>query len=308
LTLLLIVTKASLKPTPFISVTPDPLRALNRATELESDGYKNIEVILIDGWNLHKANVVHCNELRKVLKLEPDPLFETEYLVWKRIPSTAILRRWPWDTLRSTLGLCFPSLVNLSFPAPRKRPLAALRNQLCSGDPGPSIETLVEILIDKLDLLPQNLTTKQIAMMMLGWTRCKSDTRYFKSLEKDLQDIIPEQIAELDYRLYAKTCQWNKDRQQPYVRTFDGDLEDLKRRLKTAREFNIPSYDDWLTERNLTEEWACTEIESVELEKWSLLSILSVNGGEIPALSFRLPPSPRQRRILKRCDIYGLNP
>jgi hypothetical protein len=82
--------------------------------------------------------------------------------------------------------LCFPALTNPTFAAPQQRRLTDLRNQLCSGDP--DIETLVEILIDKLDLLPQNLTTKQIAMTMLGWTQCKSDTRYFMTLEKDLDD------------------------------------------------------------------------------------------------------------------------
>ncbi|KAK5454923.1 hypothetical protein LTS15_005643 [Exophiala xenobiotica] len=137
-------------------------------------------------------------------------------------------------------------------------------------------------------------------MMLLGWTQRISDTRYFMTLEEDLEDIIPDKIAELDYRLYAKTCQWNKDHQQPYVRTFDGNLDDLKIQLRTTIKFNIPTYDDWLAERNLMEERACAEIKSIDLAKSSLLSILELTGEDIPALSFRLPPSKRQRRILTR--------
>jgi hypothetical protein len=91
-------------------------------------------------------------------------------------------------------------------------------------------------------------------------------------------------------------CQWNKDHQQPYVRTFDGNLDDLKIQLRTAMKFNSPTYDDWLAERNLMEKRACAEIKSIDLAKSSLLSILEFTGEDIPALSFRLPPSKRQRR------------
>lgn len=250
-------------------------------------------MILVDGWNLHKADVVRCNELREVLGLPTNHLFDTEYLVWKRIPCTAIIQRWSWDTIRSTLGLCFPALSNLTSPAPQKRSLVNLRDLLRSDDP--DIETLVIILIDKLNLLPQNLTTKQIAMMMLGWTRCKSDTRLFNTLEADLEGIIPDKIAELDYRLYAKTCRWNIDHQEPFVQNLGGNLDRLKSQLRIAMTFNIPTYEDWLTERNLMEQRACAEIQSLKLEKQSLLAILKVNRYEIPALSFCLPPSPRRR-------------
>lgn len=36
-------------------------------------------MILIDGWNLRKADVVRCNELREVLGPMWEHLFDTEY-------------------------------------------------------------------------------------------------------------------------------------------------------------------------------------------------------------------------------------
>jgi hypothetical protein len=103
-------------------------------------------------------------------------------------------------------------------------------------------------------------------------------------------ELIPDEIAELDYRLYAKTCRWNNDHQKPFVRHFDGNLDSLKIQLRIAMNFNIPAYEDWLIERNLMEEQACAEMQRAELEKQSLLSILKRNGLEIPAPSFRRPP------------------
>ncbi|KAK5399172.1 hypothetical protein LTR06_011497 [Exophiala xenobiotica] len=138
--------------------------------------------------------------------------------------------------------------------------------------------------------------------MLLGWTQRISDTRYFMTLEEDLEDIIPDKIAELDYRLYAKTCQWNKDHQQPYVRTFDGNLDDLKIQLRTTMKFNIPTYDDWLAERNLMEERACAEIKSIDLAKSSLLSILELTGEDIPALIRNDEQPPRRKESFKGAD------
>lgn len=50
---------------------------------------------------------------------------------------------------------------------PPKRPLSELRYLLRSDYL--NIETLVIHLVDDLNLLPQNLTAKQIEMMILGW-------------------------------------------------------------------------------------------------------------------------------------------
>jgi hypothetical protein len=141
-----------------------------------------------------------------------------------------------------------------------------------------------------LKLLPQILITKQVAMMILGWSRGKSDSRLYDLLEADLAPIIPDKIVELDYRLYVKTCRWNIDHQQPFVQNFDGNLEGLKIQLRIARNFNILTYEEWSTERDLTEERVCAEMQSAELENQSLLSTLKRYGLEISAPSFRRPP------------------
>jgi hypothetical protein len=258
---------------------------------------------LIDGWGLNKANIFRCNELRGVLGIQQNNLFDTEYLIWGRIPCTAIIKRWPWDIIRSTLGSLFPALSDPISPAhPPRRRLADLRYLLHPNDP--DIGTLVKHLIDGLKLPPQNLTTKQFAMMILGWSQYISEPRSYNTLEADLARRFPDQIAELDYRLYAKTCRWNVDQRQSFVQSFDGKLESLKHQLRIAIKFNLPTYEDWLAERNAAEERACTQMQSAELDEQSLLSILRRNGLELPTLSFCLPLcGPQRRRVSRRSDI-----
>jgi hypothetical protein len=61
--------------------------------------------------------VVNYSKLREVLGLRESRLFDTEYLVWQRIPYTAIIKRWSWDTVRLTLGSIFPALGDpISLP------------------------------------------------------------------------------------------------------------------------------------------------------------------------------------------------
>jgi hypothetical protein len=99
-------------------------------------------------------------------------------------------------------------------------------------------------LVDDLNLLPQNLTTKQVAMMILGWSRGMSETSLYNRLEAHLERLIPNKIEELDYRLYAKTCQWNIDHQRPFIQDYDRNLDSLKVQLRIARNFNLPTYED----------------------------------------------------------------
>lgn len=248
--------------------------------------------------------MVNYSKLREVLGLRESRLFNTEYFVWQRVPCTAIIKSWSWDKLRSTLGSISPALGDpISLSPSQKRSLAELRNLLRSEDP--NIETLVIHLIDNLKLLPQILTTKQVAMMILGWLRGKSDSRLYDSLEANLTPIIPDKIAELDYRLYAKTCRWNLDRQQHCVQDLNGNLEGSRSQLRIARNFNILTYEQWFTERNLTEELACSEMRSTKFENQSLLSILNRNGLEFSAPpSFRRPPRGLLKLTLSRRKWY----
>ena len=277
-------------PTPFISITSDLLRACNRAAHLERDGSRNISIIMIDGWNLNKEQVVYCKTLRRVSGLPEHNLFDTEYLVWQCIPGHAIVRKWSWDTICSSLGKLFPALrISPSFPMHQKRSLQHLRDQLCLPDP--NIAVLVGYLVDDLGLMSQNLTTKQIALMVIGWSRSKSDIWRYYRLEGHLQALIPKQLAELDYHLYANTCQWNVRHQSSFVKTSPcQNVESLMVNLNIARNFNLPTYEDWLTARNDAEEMECVTAHGADSGPLSLLHLLKSNNLEVPVLTFRRPP------------------
>ena len=95
--------------TPFVSITPDPLRAFNRAADLVFEGTSEVAIVVIDAWKLN--NTIPSNCLRLRLGLLVNHLFDTEILVWGEIPNEAILGYWTRDRM-DTAGLfeLFPSL------------------------------------------------------------------------------------------------------------------------------------------------------------------------------------------------------
>jgi hypothetical protein len=78
-----------------------------------------------------------------------------------------------------------------------------------------------------------------------------SEINVYDRLEAHLKCFIPDKIKELDYRLYARTCQWNNRHQWLSMQDLDQNLDNLIVQLRVARNFNIPTYEDWLMERNL---------------------------------------------------------
>jgi len=93
--------------------------------------------------------------------------------------------------------------------------------------------------------MPQNLSTKQVALMILGWSRDESDIRRYDKLEQHLTLLIPDRILVLDYRLFAKTCQRNLRHQSEFVTaSLNQDLENLMGGLNIARNFRLLVYDE----------------------------------------------------------------
>ena len=238
--------------------------------------------------------------MRHLLGLPRNSLFDTEYLAWKCIPRHAIIRRWSWSTVRSGFGSVYPDLGDLiPFPSPEKRTLQELRVQLCTTQDF-KIEALVDHLIDQLELLPQNLTTRQVAMIILGWSRDMSRIESYDRLEANLWHLMPEKIQELDYRLYAKTCQWNIHQQTLFTRNLSPRVDHLITQMKVARNFNLQTFEDWLAERDSSEEAECKEMENAEPEcveanvtitdDETLLRILKRSGFAVTAPTFRRRP------------------
>jgi len=110
-------TLSNRSPTPFISISSDLLRAFNWASHLRLKGEDDVCIVVIDAWILGSANTVDCNSLRALVDCSKEYLFETEVLVYRRIPSNAIIARWSWDQIVASLGPIYPPLVDLClFP------------------------------------------------------------------------------------------------------------------------------------------------------------------------------------------------
>jgi hypothetical protein len=281
--------------TPFISVTPDPLRAFNRALRLRSAGEKDICIAVIDAWVLGAANAIECNRLRRLVGEREKPLFQTEVLVWRRIPRHAIIARWSWKTIDASLGCIFPPLVDLSsIPPNGNRPLQTLRDSLEACTPKPTMSDLARVLVDDLGLFHENLTTKQIALMMIGWSKGMSTVECFLNLPRELEHSMRE---ELDYRLYARGCRWYASALICFLpETADNrDLQSMKLSLKIARNFNLPTFQGWSRERSEREQMAYEEG----------CDPASFEGGFLPLLA-RLDFNVRPMDLLRSWVYVGL--
>jgi hypothetical protein len=81
------------------------------------------------------------------------------------------------------LGKIFPPLVDLSYiPEDGKRLVQALHNSLEIFTLKPIVLDLVKVLGDDLGLRHWNLTSKQIAMMMIGLSKGKSRISHYYDL------------------------------------------------------------------------------------------------------------------------------
>jgi hypothetical protein len=81
------------------------------------------------------------------------------------------------------LGKIFPPLVDISsIPEDGKRLVQALHNSLEIFTLKPIVLDLVKVLVDDLGLRHWDLTPKQIAMMMIGWSKGKSLINHYYGL------------------------------------------------------------------------------------------------------------------------------
>ncbi|TVY13539.1 hypothetical protein LARI1_G009266, partial [Lachnellula arida] len=118
-------------PTPFLSLTNDLVRALHIAFcayRYEAD----VVIILICPWMLTAGSYITCNDLRSKCRLGRKAIYNTEILVWGKVPAQSIICKRPRSELyRSGLLDVFPSLGKLE----RGLPLDGLRRRLRSDFP-----------------------------------------------------------------------------------------------------------------------------------------------------------------------------
>jgi hypothetical protein len=252
---------------------------------LQSEGKRDICIAVIDAWVLGSANIIECNKLRKLIGEEENMLFKTEVLVWQRIPSNAIIGRWPWKAICSGLGEMFPPLLS-SIPKGRKRSLQTLRDSLKDVASKPKMLDLARVLVDDLGLFHMNMTTKQIAMMMIGWSKGISSVDRYRDLQAMLERQMSEDLDELDYRLYVRSCHWYKDALVSFMpKSADEDLESMKISTRIAMNFNLPTYKKWRRARAEMEE--ITYEDEFASQKEGFLSILAKLGFNAQRMNLR---------------------
>ncbi|KAE8334200.1 hypothetical protein BDV24DRAFT_170436 [Aspergillus arachidicola] len=252
------------EPTPFKSVTPDPLRAFNYALCLQHKGEQDIHIAVIDAWDLGPYNIVHCNALREHVGEPENNLFKTERLIWQCIPSGAIIARFNWTTVCSTLGRLLPPLSDLtSISSDHKRPLETLRDLLKKFEPKPDLSGLVRILVEDLGLFQYHMTTKQFALMILGWTKGYSQIDCYPTLHSTLQFSMGEEIDAIDYRLYVKECHDRRRFFDNFMPHGTESLEIMKLGIRRCKRFLLPTFEEWVDERRCLEAGALEEAREI---------------------------------------------
>lgn len=103
--------------------------------------------------------------MRELVGEPTNHLFDTELLVYRSIPGNAIISRIEWPVVCGSLGEALPPLSDLSS----KRPLENLRRSLQGQKL--DLSNLIRIILDDFHLFQHTLVAKQIAMMIVGWTR-----------------------------------------------------------------------------------------------------------------------------------------
>jgi hypothetical protein len=129
-----------------------------------------------------------------------------------------------------------------------QRPLENLRRSLHGQKL--DLSNLIRIILDDFHLSQGSLVAKQIAMMIVGWTRGYSSVWLYKNLRNSLECGAGKQdIDELDCRLYTREL---RERHILLSKLVPHEIESLEvTKEKTTRYTDSlpPTFQDWLAER-----------------------------------------------------------
>ncbi|CZS94342.1 hypothetical protein WAI453_013072 [Rhynchosporium graminicola] len=199
---------SSRKLTPFISTTPDLLRAFNIAGQRVLEGKQQVTIILIDPWKLQDGSYVECNALRLKSGLGTLPKYETEILVWAEIPVGAIFGRRTWsELLRSGLFETLPSLNGSG----RQIKLQSFREELLHhlDDFSPSS---IATSLAALGMDPSSFAMKQIFEFLLGQVLGFRVHRQLQTIEHQLIADHMSKIVEFDQAAHSLTIIAGKEK------------------------------------------------------------------------------------------------
>ena len=166
--------------TPFISATPDLLRAFNIAGQRVFEGKEQVTILQIDPWRLSSGSYIDCNTLRLKSGLQTLPKYETETLIWAEVPAESIFGRWTWpNLLRSGLFRTLPSLNGSG----RRLKLDEHRRELLYDRDAFSPSTIATSLAS-LGMDPSSFAMKQIFEFLLGQVWGYRVPRQLQTIEK----------------------------------------------------------------------------------------------------------------------------
>ncbi|PVH67582.1 hypothetical protein DL98DRAFT_283447 [Cadophora sp. DSE1049] len=283
---------SSRKLTPFISTTPDLLRAFNVAGQRVFEGKEQVTILLIDPWKLLDGSYIDCNTLRLKSGLRTLPKYETEILIWAEVPAGAIFGRWTWpNLLRSGLFETLPYLNGSG----RQLKLETHREELLHHRNAFSPSTIATSLAS-LGMDPSSFAMKQIFEFLLGQVLGFRVPRQLQAIEKLLIAGHKSKMDKFDRAAHSLTITAGKKRlllyfqqkytsdisllqsaSDPWGRKATQELRREWRKSWAARinDFYCPDFQTWWMRREESDltDWEAQEM--VDLESCGIRGWLS---------------------------------
>ncbi|KAH8196837.1 hypothetical protein TruAng_009007 [Truncatella angustata] len=103
-------------PTPFISVTPSLSWVMSLCSfHDDPEDRPNVRILIIDPRSLESGSCCNLKALHEYISPGGDfTRYKSEFLIWKRIPSRAIVSTWQWEDIRS--NVIFGTHIPIDFP------------------------------------------------------------------------------------------------------------------------------------------------------------------------------------------------
>jgi hypothetical protein len=244
--------------TPVISATWDLLRALNRAREWYEDGCTGVLILCVDTAMLEMGSIVPCNALRYSLGLNQNWLFDTESLIWQRVPESAILASITFHKLRTS---SFAAMFPACFVTPiggHKRGLAEIRSELCSADHnGVSCNphALVRVILQDLGLSADDIVCDQLVVILYGWKLGHSGPKDLSTLDEKILVGCKDFIKETQHRLYCASVLKRLTRQTECLTdALNKDAVILENTAKRIQSENLDTFETWTARRTATQD------------------------------------------------------
>lgn len=193
-------------------------------------------------------NIVECNKLRNRVGETEEDRFNGVFLVWKRVPEHAILKSWTWKNIFDSVGKLFPTVVaHKSY----RRTLNELHgDMLKTPRPAPKMPDVMKALVDELKLTSSPMILTQLVIIVMAWSKGEYLVSDYAALRKYFELNFPDEIEQLDYRVYAQACrQFLRNSLANAPDGTETNVDMIKLGMHVARKNMLPpTFEDWKTE------------------------------------------------------------